>query len=34
LGPILACFLLDADLFVTVWRAIFWVNVPVGVVAS
>ena len=34
LGPILAGFLLDADLFGTGWRAIFWVNVPVGVVAS
>ncbi|MFL6062629.1 MAG: MFS transporter [Marmoricola sp.] len=34
LGPILAGFLLDADLFGTGWRAIFWVNVPVGLVAS
>jgi EmrB/QacA subfamily drug resistance transporter len=34
LGPILAGFLLDADLLGTGWRAIFWVNVPVGVVAS
>jgi EmrB/QacA subfamily drug resistance transporter len=34
LGPILAGFLLDADLLGTGWRAIFWVNVPIGVVAS
>ena len=34
LGPILAGFLLDADLFGSGWRAIFWINVPVGVVAS
>ena len=34
LGPILAGFLLDADLLGTGWRAIFWVNVPVGLVAS
>ena len=34
LGPILAGFLLHADLLGTGWRAIFWVNVPVGVVAS
>jgi EmrB/QacA subfamily drug resistance transporter len=34
LGPILAGFLIDADLFGSSWRAIFWVNVPVGVVAA
>jgi MFS family permease len=34
LGPILAGFLIDADLFGSGWRAIFWVNVPVGAVAS
>jgi len=34
LGPILAGFLLHADLFGSGWRSIFWVNVPVGVVAS
>ncbi len=34
LGPILAGFLIGADLFGSGWRAIFWVNVPVGVVAS
>jgi MFS family permease len=34
LGPILAGFLLDADLLGSGWRAIFWINVPVGVVAS
>lgn len=34
LGPILAGVLLGADLFGTGWRAIFWVNVPVGAVAS
>jgi EmrB/QacA subfamily drug resistance transporter len=34
LGPILAGFLLEADLFGTGWRAIFWVTVPVGVVSS
>ena len=34
LGPILAGFLLDADLLGTGWRAIFWVNVPVGAVAA
>jgi EmrB/QacA subfamily drug resistance transporter len=34
LGPILAGFLIDADLLGTGWRAIFWVNVPVGAIAS
>jgi EmrB/QacA subfamily drug resistance transporter len=34
LGPILAGFLLKADLFGSGWRAIFWINVPVGLVAS
>jgi EmrB/QacA subfamily drug resistance transporter len=34
LGPILAGFLIDADLFGSSWRSIFWINVPVGVVAS
>lgn len=34
MGPILAGFLLDADLLGTGWRAIFWVNVPIGAVAS
>jgi EmrB/QacA subfamily drug resistance transporter len=34
LGPILAGFLLHADLLGSGWRAIFWVNVPVGVAAS
>ena len=34
LGPILAGFLIDADLFGSGWRAIFWVNVPVGIVGS
>lgn len=34
LGPILAGFLIDADLFGSGWRAIFWINVPVGVVAA
>jgi EmrB/QacA subfamily drug resistance transporter len=34
LGPILAGFLIDADLFGSTWRSIFWINVPVGAVAS
>jgi EmrB/QacA subfamily drug resistance transporter len=34
MGPILAGFLLHGDLFDSGWRAIFWINVPVGVVAS
>ncbi|WP_310962841.1 MFS transporter [Nocardioides terrisoli] len=34
LGPILAGFLIDADLLGSGWRAIFWINVPVGLVAS
>jgi EmrB/QacA subfamily drug resistance transporter len=34
LGPILAGFLIDADLFGSSWRAIFWVNVPVGAVGA
>jgi EmrB/QacA subfamily drug resistance transporter len=34
LGPILAGFLLKADLFGSGWRSIFWINLPVGVVAS
>ncbi|WP_230487112.1 MFS transporter [Nocardioides anomalus] len=34
LGPILAGFLIDADLFGSGWRLIFLVNVPVGVVGT
>jgi EmrB/QacA subfamily drug resistance transporter len=34
LGPILAGVLLDADIAGTGWRAIFLINVPIGVVAS
>ncbi|MGY2875470.1 EmrB/QacA subfamily drug resistance transporter [Marmoricola sp. URHA0025 HA25] len=34
LGPILAGLLLKADLLGSGWRAIFWVNIPVGVAAS
>jgi EmrB/QacA subfamily drug resistance transporter len=32
LGPILAGFLIDADLFGSGWRMIFLINIPVGVV--
>ncbi len=32
LGPILAGFLIDADLFGHGWRMIFWINLPVGIV--
>ncbi|WP_246004935.1 MFS transporter [Nocardioides marmorisolisilvae] len=34
MGPILAGFLLHADLFGSGWRSIFWINVPVGAVSS
>lgn len=34
LGPILAGFLIDADILGSGWRAIFWINVPVGLVAA
>jgi EmrB/QacA subfamily drug resistance transporter len=34
LGPILAGFLIDADLFGTGWRMIFLINIPVGVVGT
>jgi EmrB/QacA subfamily drug resistance transporter len=34
LGPILAGVLIDADLFGSGWRAIFWINVPVGLIAT
>jgi EmrB/QacA subfamily drug resistance transporter len=34
LGPILAGFLIDADLLGAGWRMIFWINVPVGVAAA
>lgn len=34
LGPILAGVLLDGDLFGSGWRAIFWINVPIGAAAS
>ncbi|MEZ0578826.1 DHA2 family efflux MFS transporter permease subunit [Nocardioides sp. MH1] len=34
LGPIIAGFLIDADLFGTGWRMIFLINVPVGVLGT
>ena len=34
LGPILAGFLIDADLFGTGWRMIFLINIPVGIVGT
>ena len=34
LGPILAGFLIDADLFGTGWRMIFLINIPVGTVGT
>jgi len=34
LGPIIAGFLIDADLFGTGWRMIFLVNIPVGVLGT
>ncbi len=34
LGPILAGFLIDADLFGSGWRLIFLINVPVGLVGA
>ncbi|AKU15491.1 DHA2 family efflux MFS transporter permease subunit [Luteipulveratus mongoliensis] len=33
LGPILAGFLLDANLFGSQWRSIFFINVPIGIAA-
>ena len=33
LGPVLGGILIDADIFGSQWRSIFYVNVPVGVVA-
>jgi EmrB/QacA subfamily drug resistance transporter len=33
LGPVVAGFLVDADLFGTGWRAIFLINVPIGIYA-
>jgi EmrB/QacA subfamily drug resistance transporter len=32
-GPIVGGALVQADLFGTAWRSIFWVNVPIGIVA-
>jgi len=34
LGPILAGFLIDADIWGTGWSMIFWINVPVGIVSA
>jgi EmrB/QacA subfamily drug resistance transporter len=34
LGPILAGFLIDADLFGSGWRLIFLINIPVGVIGT
>jgi EmrB/QacA subfamily drug resistance transporter len=34
LGPIMAGFLIDADLFGSGWRMIFLINIPVGVVGT
>jgi EmrB/QacA subfamily drug resistance transporter len=34
IGPILAGVLINADLFGSGWRLIFWINVPVGLIAS
>ena len=34
LGPILAGFLIDADIWGSSWRAIFWINVPVGLAST
>ena len=34
LGPIIAGFLIDADLFGTGWRMIFLINVPVGILGT
>lgn len=34
LGPILAGFLIDADLFGTGWRMIFLINIPIGLVGT
>jgi EmrB/QacA subfamily drug resistance transporter len=33
-GPILAGFLIDADILGSGWRTIFWVNVPVGIAGA
>jgi EmrB/QacA subfamily drug resistance transporter len=33
LGPVVAGLLMQADLFGTTWRALFWLNVPVGIAA-
>ncbi|WP_328475372.1 MFS transporter [Actinoplanes sp. NBC_00393] len=32
-GPLLGGFLVDADLFGLGWRTIFWINVPIGLIA-